>query len=992
MPAPLDLDAPVLAFRGVTLSFDPGRFVLAGVDWEVGPGERWVVLGANGSGKTSLLRLAGGWIFPTGGTVDVLGHRLGRVDVRTLRRRLGYASGALTQMLRPSVTAVEIVMAAKNAALETWWHTYDDADRARARSLLERMGCGHLADRPISTASDGERQRVQLARTLMVDPDLLLLDEPTAGLDLGGRETLVARLADLAADPDAPATVLVTHHTEEIPPGFTHALLLRAGEVLAAGPLDDTVTAATLSACFDTTVTLERRNGRFIALATPETTTPDTTYPPAPRQDIVEDIHGHAVADPYRWLEDPDDPATRAWSKAQDELVRPWLDRLPTRDDLAVRLRELSVGLVSPPAVRGDRVFLMRRHPDDEHAVLAVLGPDDDPLTGGRVLIDPSALSDDDTITLDGWLPSPDGMLLAHLLSDAGTEESTLSVMAVDTGETVDGPIDRCRYSSLAWTGDGRGLYYVRRLPPDAVPAGEEAFHRRVRFHRLGADPETDDLVFGDGRDPTAYYMVGVSHDGRWLTLAEHLGTAPRNDVWIADLAGPDGHRRLVPIQEGVDAATYPHVGPDGRLYLHTDLGAPRYRLAVTDPQHPEPEHWTDLLAEDSDGVLTDWCLTADALVAVRAHHGVSRITTHDRVTGAPYGQIPLPGLGVAGVTARPEGGHDVWVSYQDFTTPSQVWHHEVVVEYLRSSGTPPVPQERRMAGITTLWATAPGSPHLPPITTDQVTYRSADGTAVRMFVIHRTDVDASNGPHPTVLYGYGGFQVSQVPAYSATVAAWVERGGVWAVACIRGGSEEGEAWHRDGMREHKQHCFDDFIAAGETLIAQRWTARDRLAIYGGSNGGLLVGATLTQRPDLMRAVVCSAPLLDMVRYERFGLGRTWNDEYGTAADPTEFGWLLSYSPYHRVVAGTAYPAVLFTVFDNDTRVDPLHARKMCAALQWATSRPPAPVPGIGAPILLRREENVGHGGRSVSRTIGLASDVLAFFDRTIRTFGADAP
>ena len=238
--------APVLAFRGVTLSFDPGRPVLTGVDWEVGPGERWVVLGANGSGKTSLLRLAGGWLFPTSGIVDVLGHRLGRVDVRSLRRRLGYASGALTQMMRPSVTGLEIVMAAKHAALETWWHTYEDADRARARALLERMGCGHLADRPISTASDGERQRVQLARTLMVDPDLLLLDEPTASLDLGGREALVGRLADLAAAADAPATVLVTHHTEEIPPGFTHALLLRAGQVLAAGPLDETLTAASL--------------------------------------------------------------------------------------------------------------------------------------------------------------------------------------------------------------------------------------------------------------------------------------------------------------------------------------------------------------------------------------------------------------------------------------------------------------------------------------------------------------------------------------------------------------------------------------------------------------------------------------------------------------------------------------------------------------------------------------------------------------------------
>ncbi|MDQ1517196.1 MAG: prolyl oligopeptidase, partial [Actinomycetota bacterium] len=482
-------------------------------------------------------------------------------------------------------------------------------------------------------------------------------------------------------------------------------------------------------------------------------------YPAAPRQDIVEDLHGHDVADPYRWLEDADDPATRSWSKAQDELTRPFLELLPARDAFAARLRDLSVGLVTTPSVRGDRFFVARRGADQEHAVLAVLAPGDDPLTGGRVLIDPSALSDDDTVTLDGWLPSPDGTLLAYLLSDAGDEESSLRVMAVDTGEAVDGPIDRCRYSSLAWTSDATGLYYVRRLPPGAVPAGEESFHRRVRFHRLGADPETDDLVFGDGRDPTAYYSVDVSVDGRWLLLAEHLGTAPRNDVWIADLATPAGHRRLVPVAEGLDAATYPHVGPDGRLYLHTDLGAPRYRLAVTDPERPGPEHWVDLLPE-SDAVLADWTLTDDAVVAVRALHGVSRVTVHDLRTGGEAGEIPLPGLGVASVTSRPEGGDDVWIGYADFTTPPQVWHHRVTVASGVHSGHPSVRNERRF-GDPTLWASAPGSPDLPEIHTEQVTYRSADGTEVRMFVVHRAGVDPSNGPHRSVLYGYGGFQVS---------------------------------------------------------------------------------------------------------------------------------------------------------------------------------------------------------------------------------------
>ena len=254
-----------LAFRAVTLCFDPGEPVLAGVDWHVDPGERWVVLGANGSGKTSLLRLAGGWLFPTSGAVEILGHTLGRVDVRRLRRRIGFASGSLTARLRPGVTADEVVMTAKNAALESWWHHYEDADRDRAADLLARVGCAHLAGRPITTASDGERQRVQLARTLMVEPDLLLLDEPTAGLDLGGREALVDRLAAVASDPAAPPTVLVTHHVEEIPPGFTHALLLHGGRVLAAGPLEETLDAKTLSTCFGVPVTVERRAGRWLA-------------------------------------------------------------------------------------------------------------------------------------------------------------------------------------------------------------------------------------------------------------------------------------------------------------------------------------------------------------------------------------------------------------------------------------------------------------------------------------------------------------------------------------------------------------------------------------------------------------------------------------------------------------------------------------------------------------------------------------------------------
>jgi len=329
-------------------------------------------------------------------------------------------------------------------------------------------------------------------------------------------------------------------------------------------------------------------------------------------------------------------------------------------------------------------------------------------------------------------------------------------------------------------------------------------------------------------------------------------------------------------------------------------------------------------------------------------------VMVHDRETGTLRAEVGLPGPGsVLGVAARPDGGDEVWVGYTDFTTPPRVYRYRVAAAALE------------------LWMDAPGQVDLRVgVTARQETYRSRDGTEVRLFVLHREGLEP-DGARPTILYGYGGFNVPLTPAWSAAVAAWVERGGVYAIANLRGGSEEGEAWHRAGMRDRKQNVFDDFAAAAEHLVAGGWTSPRRLAISGGSNGGLLVGAALTRRPELFAAVACSAPLLDMVRYERFGLGETWNDEYGRADDPTELGWLVAYSPYHHVVKGTAYPAVLFTVFDSDTRVDPLHARKMCAALQWATAS--------DRPVLLRRERQAGHGARSVRRTVELQADVLAF-------------
>jgi len=681
-------------------------------------------------------------------------------------------------------------------------------------------------------------------------------------------------------------------------------------------------------------------------------------YPEASRLDLTEDILGHRVSDPYRWLEDDTSAERAGWLAAQADLFASCREDLPGRERLAARVRELlGTGYVGTPAWRGERCFYSRRDPGAEHGVLCTRLSEDPE----QVLVDPMAIDSSGLTTLDAWQPDKEGRLLAYQLSEGGDEESLLRVMDVTTGAVVDGPIDRCRYSNVAWLPGGKAFYYTRKLPPETVPASESQYHRRVYLHQVGTSPDEDALIFGEGLEKTNYYNISVSRDGRWLFIGASRGTAPRNDLWVADLsesdpAAPD----LRVLQEGLDAQTGVRVGRDGRLYVFTDLGAPRGRIAVTDPADPGPETWRDLIAEDPEAVLSTYAildgpeLGRPLLLAGWTRHALSEITVHDLATGEQVGQVPLPGLGTAGgLGERPEGGHEAWFAYTDYTTSPVVLRLDA-----------------RDSSVTT-WAAAPGSVEVPAVTARQVTYQSKDGTAVRMLIISSGSGDAPDAPRPTILYGYCGFDISLTPAYSPNVLTWVAAGGVYVVANLRGGNEEGEEWHRAGMLDSKQNVFDDFHAAAEALILAGWTTPEQLAISGGSNGGLLVGAALTQRPDLYAAVICSAPLLDMVRYERFGLGQTWNVEYGTASDAEQLGWLLAYSPYHHVVPGTAYPAVLFTVFTSDTRVDPVHAYKMCAALQYATSS--------GRPVLLRTEDQVGHGARAVSRMAGLAGDTLAF-------------
>ena len=679
------------------------------------------------------------------------------------------------------------------------------------------------------------------------------------------------------------------------------------------------------------------------------------SYPDAPRLDQVDVLHGHPVTDPYRWLEAADDPRTVHWAAEQDALVGPYLDGLAGRETLRERLTALlRAGAVTPPVWRGNRAFYTRRDAGAEHAALVVQEAEGDE----RVLLDPTVLDPTGTTTLDAWTPSHEGDKLAYQVSVGGDEESQLHVLDVATGEPLDGPIDRCRYSPVGWLPGGEHLFYVRRLAPGTVPAGEEQFHRRVWRHLLGGDPDHDVEIHGAGLDPTNYYDVHVSRDGRWLTISASAGTAPRDDVWVADLTAADGSPDLREVQVGIDARCSAWVGHDGRLYLLTDRDAARGRLCVTTPENPAYPTWREAVPESATEVLQDVALVegphdGPLLLAAHGRDASSRLSVFDPTNGTRICSVDLPGVGsIAGLHSHPAGSTRAWIGYTDFSTAPSVLAWESASPY-----------------GTTSWQAAPGDAPTVDAQVTETRFTSADGTEVHMFVV--SPDGARDAPRPCVLYGYGGFNVSLGPAYSAATLAWVAAGGVWAVANLRGGSEQGEQWHRGGMREAKQNVFDDFAAAAVALVADGWTTPAQLAVMGGSNGGLLVGAALTQHPDHFAAVVCSAPLLDMVRYERFGLGRTWNDEYGTAADPTELGWLLGYSPYHRVRAGTAYPAVLFTTFDSDTRVDPLHARKLCAALQHATT-------GAG-PVLLRREIDVGHGARSISRTVALSTDQLAF-------------
>ncbi len=675
-------------------------------------------------------------------------------------------------------------------------------------------------------------------------------------------------------------------------------------------------------------------------------------YPETRRDDIVEEIFGRTVSDPYRWLEDVEDDEVQEWMDAQDDLARDYLAGLPNRDALSERFRELFyVDELRAPTVRGGRFFYERQHADKEKEVYYWKeGADGEE----QVLLDPNEMGGESNISIGGIFVTWDGKKVAYKLKENNADEATLYVMEVDTGEVSETDvIEGAKYAWPSWTPDNTGFYYTY-LPTDPdIPTDERPGHAEIRYHELGTDPANDPVVHEKTGDARSFLRVDLSRDGRWL-LAYVFHGWDRADVYYRDLEQDDPEKGKADWQtlvSGTDHSYSVHVWEDD-FYIFTDEDAPNSRLMKVSAEDPARENWQEIVAESDERVLDKVQIRGGHLVLTymeNAHSGME-VRTLD---GEPVREIELPGIGATfGMTGDPDRD-EAYYTFMSFTTPRQIYKTSI------------------STGESELWNSVDVPIDASPYTVDQVWYESKDGTKVSMFVVHRKDIEL-DGSTPFLLYGYGGFNINMRPYFRSSIYPWLEAGGGYAVPNLRGGGEYGEEWHKDGMLANKQNTFDDFIAAAEYLTDEGYTSPDKLAISGGSNGGLLVGAATTQRPDLFSAVLCAVPLLDMVRYHKFGSGKTWVHEYGNPDNEEHFGYLHDYSPYHNIEQDTDYPAFLMLSADSDDRVDPMHARKMTAALQHANASP--------EPVIMRIERDAGHGGGNmVKKYVQKYTDQYAF-------------
>ncbi len=669
-------------------------------------------------------------------------------------------------------------------------------------------------------------------------------------------------------------------------------------------------------------------------------------YPDTKRQDLKETIHGIEVFDPYRWLEDEKSQEVQAWVDKQDAFARAYLAKLPHRAEITERLKELYYyERVSAPTRRGQRLFYTRREAQAEKSRVYWK-----PRRGGEehVLLDPSTWSSDGSLALGSWVPNWDGSRVAYLVKKNNSDDATLYVIDVATGKRSDiDVIEGGRYAVPQWTPEGDGFYYIHLPNPPDVPTSDRPGLSEARYHKLGQDPKLDRLIHPKTGDSSAFLNIRLSMDGNWLVATIAHGWN-RSEVFYRPARQKDAP--WTPLATGIDAIFWLDVWKN-RFYVHTNYRAPRWRVIAIDPSRPGEGDWKEIVPERTDATLDQVSIVGNHLSLSYLKDAASEVELRG-LGGNFVRKAVLPGIAKSdALWGRPDDD-EAYITYESFAQAPSIDRISV------------------RTGLPSPWFQPKVSLDSSRFVTKQRFAISKDGTRIPVFIVHMKTVTA-NGSAPGLLTGYGGFNVSEVPDYAPRIIPWLEQGGVFADANLRGGNEYGEMWHRAGMRENKQNVFDDFVAVAEYLINEGYVAKGRLAIQGGSNGGLLMGGALTQRPDLFKAVACGVPLLDMLRYHLVGAGKTWIEEYGSPTDPKAFQSLLAYSPYHHVKDGTSYPSVLMLAADSDDRVDPMHARKFAAALQHASSN---------GPVLLRVQRHAGHGGADLVRErVEQDADLLSF-------------
>ena len=676
-------------------------------------------------------------------------------------------------------------------------------------------------------------------------------------------------------------------------------------------------------------------------------------YPATRKSEQVDNYHGVEVADPYRWLENPDSEETIAWVKAQNEVTFNYLNQIPVRDDIKERLTKLwDYEKYGIPFREGNRYFYFKNNGLQNQSVLYTLkNLDDKP----EVLLDPNKLSEDGTVALSGTSISDNGKYLAYGISIAGSDWQEWKVRNIETGEDLADHLKWIKFSGASWTNDSKGFFYSRYDEPNEQTKLEDVnYYQKLYYHQLGQLQSEDTLIYERSDEKEWGFNGNVTEDGRYLIISVWLGTDSKNLVFYKDLTNSSSE--VVELINKFESA-YSFIDNNDKIFhFETDFNAPRGRVIAINIENPLQDNWSEIIPQTEETLESVGTIN-NQFVAEYLKDARSQIKIYD-FKGAFVREVELPGIGSVGGFNGKKSDTDTFYVFTSFTTPGTIYRYDMV------TGESKVFREPKVDFNADNYETK------------QIFYKSKDGTQVPMFIIHKKGIKL-DGNNPTYLYAYGGFNFSLTPSFSVSSLIWMEMGGVYVVANIRGGGEYGEEWHQAGMKDKKQNVFDDFIAAAEWLIDNGYTKSEKLAIAGGSNGGLLVGACMTQRPDLFGAALPAVGVMDMLRFHKFTIGWAWVPEYGSSENPEEFKTLYAYSPLHNLKVGTAYPATLITTADHDDRVVPAHSFKFAAALQAAHDGE--------APVLIRIETKAGHGaGKPTAKIIEEVADKWAFLVKTL--------